>query len=85
VLICHLRLHALYDNKRSTNTTSVAGNVDRLVVVVDVYAHEFVNLPSSSEFSELSHKASWEPRQANDQAIEVDDEGSGAVYFGTSR
>jgi hypothetical protein len=78
-------LHILHNNHRSTNPPSVAGDVDRVVMMVYVDAHKLAERTCSSQLSEVGDKAIRCSREAYDRAIDVDNECARAVDFNATR
>jgi hypothetical protein len=65
------RLPVLDNDHWSTNSAAVTGNVDRVVVVIDVHAHKFTESPCSPQLPEVCDKASGITREANDSPVHV--------------
>ena len=82
---CDPRLTVLDDYHRSTDPPSITGNVDRLLVVVNVDPYKFVDLPCTPQFSEIVNETSRMAGDADDGAIYVNDEGSGGIDFRACR
>lgn len=60
----------------SADPPAITGNVNCLLVMVDVGPYELVDLPCSPQLPEIADKASCITGDANDGAIDMNDEGS---------
>ena len=68
-------LSVLNDDHWSTDPPTITGNMNCLLVVVDVHTNEFINLPRPPQFSKIINKASRIAGDANDRAVDVNNEG----------
>lgn len=64
----------LDDDERATDAAAVARDVDRLLLQVDVDADELVDAAGATQLAERAHEPRRTARQAEDVAVEVDDE-----------
>ena len=78
---CNPRFTILDDYHWSTDPPPITGNVNCLLVVVDVDPYEFVDLSRSPQFSEIVDETSRIAGNADDGAVYVNDEGSGGIDF----
>jgi len=74
----------LYNYHWSTNPSSITGNVNGLMVVVDIYADEFAHTACTTNLAEIRHKASRYLGQADNGTVDVDNKSSGRINFCTS-
>jgi hypothetical protein len=79
------RFAVLDDNRRSTDPPSVTGNMNCLLVMIDVHTHEFIDFPCSPKFSKIVDKTSRIASDANDRAIDVNSEGSRRIDLRSCR
>lgn len=77
-----LALAVLDDDEGATDAASVAGDVDRLLLEVDVDADELVDAAGASEVAEGANEARTAAGQAEDVAVEVNDEVTLGVDLG---
>ena len=80
----HSWLPVLHDDHRPTNTSSVTGDMDSPVMMVEVDADELVHFPSSPKLAELCHESEWRTAHANDRTIDIDNVGVVAINLSTS-
>jgi hypothetical protein len=75
-MFCHNPWSAvLNDDHRTTDSTAIACDVDRLVVVVDIHADKLAKLASSAKLSEIGHESCWIACEADDGTVDVDNKG----------
>lgn len=79
------RLAVLDDDHRSTDPPAVAGNMNCLLVVIDVHPNKFIDLPCSPQFSEIIDKTSCVAGDADDRAVNMNNEGSRGIYLRSCR
>ena len=65
------RAHVLHDDHGTTNTATIARNVHRLVMVIDIDAHKLAETSSPAELAELSYETRWIASEPNDITIHV--------------
>jgi len=65
----------LNDDHWSTDPPTIACNMNCLLVMVDVHPNKFIDLPCSPKFSEITDKTSCIAGDADDRAVDVNDEG----------
>ena len=74
----------IFDNDHwPTNASSVTGNVDGLMVMIDVDADEFAETTSSTKAAEVMNEAVREAGQADDCSIDIHYEAVRTVYLCT--
>lgn len=56
VLLSHTRLSVLNNDERSTNTTTIRGQVDGSLMVVDEYGDELRHTASTTHATEIAHE-----------------------------
>ena len=67
-------LPLLDDDQRATNAPSIRGDVDALLLHIDVDGNEFVDPARAPQATELLDEARTAAGQAEHVAVEVDDE-----------
>lgn len=77
-----LALAVLNDDERATDASSVAGDVDRLLLEVDIDADELVDAAGASEMAEGADEAGTAAGQAEDVTVQVDDQVAFGVDLG---
>ena len=84
VIACDHGLLILYDNHRPTNSATIAGNMNRMMMMVYVDPDKLAKFPSSAKFPESLHKTSRCLCKADDCAIYVDNKCIWTVDLGPS-
>ena len=69
------RFAVLDDDHWSTDPPAIACNMNCLLVMVDEHPNEFIDLPCSPKFSEIIDKTSCIAGDADDGAVDVNNEG----------
>ena len=73
------RFPILDDDHWSTDPPAITGNMNCLLVVVDVHPDEFIDLSCSPKFSEIVNETSRIASDADDGTVDVDNEGSRGI------
>ena len=73
------RFAVLDDDRWSANSPAITGNMDCLLVMVDVHPDEFIDLPCSPELPEVIDETSRIAGNADDGAVDMNNKGSGGV------
>jgi len=81
VLCLDPRFAVLDDDHWSTDPPPITGDMNGLLVMIDVHTHEFIDLPCSPEFPEIIDKTSCIASDADYRAIDVNSEGSRRIDF----
>ena len=68
------RFAILDDDHRSTDPPTITSDMNRLLVMVDIYPNKFIDLPGSPKFSEIKDETSRIAGDADDGAIDVNNE-----------
>jgi len=79
------RFTIINDDHRSADPPTVTGNMNCLLVMVDVHPDEFIDLPCSPELSEVIDKTSRVASNTDDGAVDVNNEGSGGIDLRSRR
>lgn len=75
----NLRPAAFDDDHGPADSSAIARDEHGPVVMVDVHADEFAEPSCPSQSSEVADEARRIPRQADDSAVDIDDEGVRAI------
>ena len=78
----HFALRILDDDERATDATAVAGDVNRLLLQVDVDADELVDATGAAELTERPDEARTAARESEDVTVQVDDQVTFGVDLG---
>ena len=81
MFLFHARLPALDNDHWTTDTATIASNIDCTMVVIDVHAHKFAEPPSTAEGPEVRHKPRGIPSETDNCAVHVDNEGVSTIYL----
>lgn len=81
MLLLHHRLSVGYNDDRSADASSIRGDVDSLVVVVDEHTHELADAACTAKSSEVGYEARRELGEPDDGAVHVHDKGVRAIDF----
>ena len=65
------RLAVLDDDHWPTDPPAITGNMNRLLMMVDVDPYEFIDLPCSPQFSKFMDETGGVAGDANDGAVDV--------------
>jgi len=69
------------DDHRTTDSTSITGDVDDSMMGVDVDGDELGHLSCSTKLPEVGNESNWRGRETDDVSVDVDHEGSRTVEF----
>lgn len=78
---CNPRFSVFDDYHWPTDPPPITGNVNRLLVMVDVDPYEFVDLSRSPQFSKIVDETSGIAGDADDGPVYVNNEGAGGIDF----
>ena len=82
---CDLRASILNDDRRPANTATIAGNMNGVMMMIDVDAHKLAKAPGSAKISKLCHKSRRIPGDANNSSVHIYHEDARTIYLRSRR